>query len=306
MQPAAGRKAEAIRVILVTGPSGAGRSTATRALEDLGYEVIDNIPLTLLPRLFKGPPLERPLALGIDCRTRDFDVGNLLAAAEVMRAETSFDFTLLYLDCAPDVLLRRFSETRRRHPFRNAATPALGIEMERRLLEPVRDAADILIDTTGFNPHDLKAEIGRWFALTTDARMRIAVTSFSYKRGVPAGMDLVLDCRFLRNPHWEPALRPLDGRAPQVADHVRMDPRWQPFWKGLLDLLDLLLPGYAEEGKSHLAIGIGCSGGQHRSVMVAESLAKTLAEMGWPVSKRHLELERRGAAPGRPTGDDQE
>ena len=295
MTSAPGEDAPA-RLVLVSGPSGAGRSTAIHALEDLGYEVIDNLPLSLVPRLLDGPPLPRPLALGIDVRNRDFSTAGFLDLIERLagRPETRPD--LLYLDCSADVLIRRFSETRRRHPLAPSERPAEGVEREIDLLRPIRLRADVLIDTSEMTPHDLRAEIARIFDPEATAAMAVSVQSFSYKRGMPRGVDMVFDCRFLRNPHWEAALRPLDGRDARVAAYVEADPRFDPFFVKMRDLLLELLPAYVAEGKTHLAIGFGCTGGQHRSVAVAEKLAKALAEAGWHVSKRHRELERRAPA----------
>lgn len=280
------------RVVCVTGPSGAGRTTAINSLEDLGYEAIDNMPLALTPRLFDGEPLERPIALGIDLRTRGFSVeGFLEMAAEFDRAP-GIDCSLLFLDCSPETLLRRYASTRRRHPAAPAEYPAEGVTRERDLLAPIRQRAELLIDTTELTPHDLRAEIARWFASNESLGLAVSLHSFSYKRGIPRGLDMVFDCRFLRNPYWEEALRPLDGRDAHVAAHVRGDPRFDAFFERLLGLTELLLPAQVEEGKAHLAIGFGCTGGRHRSVMVTESLADALAKGGWRVSKRHRELER--------------
>jgi UPF0042 nucleotide-binding protein len=293
------------RIVLVTGPSGAGRSTAVRALEDLGYEAIDNLPLSFLPRLAKGPPLERPLALGLDVRNRDFAAGALARAPDRLAALFGEPAQILFLDCDEEVLLRRFSETRRPHPLSPDGDPATGIRLERGLLARIRARADILIDTSRLSPHDLRAAVERWFMPPGGRPLTVTIESFSYKRGLPPAPDIVMDCRFLRNPHWVEALRPLDGRAPEVADHIRADPRFAPFFERLRDMVALLLPAYREEGKAHLGIALGCTGGQHRSVMVAESLAQALAEEGWRVSKRHRELERRAetaaAAPGATT-----
>lgn len=282
------------RLVMVTGPSGAGRSTAVHALEDLGYEAIDNLPLRLVPRLTEGTPTGRPVALGLDVRNRDFNVAALMDLIEGLGADPRVGLDVLYLDCAPTELSRRYSQTRRRHPL-DFATPGEGIDREIDLLAPVRARADHLIDTTDFTPHDLTAEIGRWFALTRAARMAVSVQSFSYRLGVPRGVDFVFDCRFLRNPHWVPALKALDGRDDSVATYVEGDPRFAEFFEKLSDLMLMLLPASVEEGKSYLSIAFGCTGGQHRSVAVAEKLGKVLAEAGWPVSKRHRELERRAA-----------
>ncbi|NDR56835.1 RNase adapter RapZ [Aliiruegeria sabulilitoris] len=289
------------RFVLVTGPSGAGRSTAIRALEDLGYEVIDNLPLSLVPRLLEGGPHGPALALGIDTRNRDFSTGAFL---DLLARLGERDVELLYLDCQPDILLRRYSETRRRHPLAPAESPAEGIARDFDLMSPIRVRADIVIDTSELTIHELRAEIDRWFGSAPDNRLALSVHSFSYKRGLPRGLDMVFDCRFLRNPYWEPKLRGLDGLSREVSDYVAADPRFDPFFDKVRELALLLLPAYVEEGKSYLAIGFGCTGGQHRSVTVAERLGNTLANAGWQVSIRHRELERRAtpAGSGRQTG----
>ncbi|MFT5065092.1 MAG: UPF0042 nucleotide-binding protein [Yoonia sp.] len=282
-------------IVLVTGPSGAGRSTAINALEDLGFEVIDNLPLSLLPRLLDGPPPSRPLALGLDVRNRDFSTDGLIAAIEGLRVRSDVVAQVLYLDAAEEELVRRYSETRRRHPLAPAGPPLAGIQKERELLMPIRARADVLIDSTGSTVHDTRAEVDKWFAPSNGRFLGVTVHSFSYKRGLPRGLDIVMDCRFLRNPHWEPALRALDGRDAAVAAYVAADPRFDPFFDKIKSLADLLLPAHKEEGKTHLSIGFGCTGGQHRSVTVAERLFEALAQDGWQVSKRHREMERRDA-----------
>jgi UPF0042 nucleotide-binding protein len=295
MTPADPPQQTAARVVFVTGPSGAGRSTAINALEDLGFEAIDNIPLGLLPLLLEGPPPDRPMALGIDARNRDYSAAGLVAAHARLATSPGFAPDLLYLDCAADVLQRRYSETRRRHPMAPEADPAQGIAQELALLGPVRAAASVLIDTSGLTPHDLRAEITRLFAPEGAGRLAITVTSFSYRRGLPTGADLVFDCRFLRNPHWDAALRPEDGRAAEVQSYIAADPRFAPFRDQVMAMAELLLPAFQAEGKSHLTIAFGCTGGQHRSVAMTEILSAHLAEQGWPVSKRHREVEQRRA-----------
>ncbi len=283
-------------LVLVTGPSGAGRSTAIHAMEDLGFEVIDNLPLSLVPRLLDGPPLGRRIALGLDVRNRDFNSTTLIELIDTLTRDPAVALEVLYLDCAPGELIRRYSETRRRHPLAPSETPDLGIAREIDLLVPIRARADHLIETTDMSPHDLKAEIAQWFDQGKTAALAVSVQSFSYKRGVPRGVDMIFDCRFLRNPHWDPALRTFDGRDDAVLAHIAQDPRFALFYEKLLDLITLLLPAHRDEGKAHLTIGFGCTGGQHRSVAVAELLAKDLAKAGWPVSKRHRELERKAAS----------
>ena len=289
-------------LVFVTGPSGAGHSTAINALEDLGYEAIDNLPLSLVGRLLGGPPLERPLALGRDVRNRDFSARALLEVIAESAVSQGYSSELLYLDCRDDVLLRRFSETRRRHPLEPNGDPARGIAREHDLLAGVRARADVLIDTSELSPHDLREELGRFFMVGGAPILSVSVQSFSYKRGLPRGVDMVLDARFLRNPHWDADLRALDGRDPAVDAHIAADERAEEFRDRILSLVRFLLPAYKNEGKSYLTVAFGCTGGQHRSVAMAETLARALAKEGWPVSIRHRELERHAdrSAPGGP------
>ncbi len=281
------------KIVLVTGPSGAGRSTAINAFEDLGFETIDSMPLALLPRLLTGPPLERSMALGIDVRTRDFEPAKVLELLDTIDELASYDGTLLFLDSTVETLLRRYSETRRRHPLTPDETPIKGIEQEKQLLEPLRDRAGTLIETTHFTPHELKAEIGMVFAEEKSETLAVSVQSFSYKRGAPRGLDMMLDCRFLRNPHWQESLRSKTGMDAEVKAYVAADDRYEIFFKQLFDMVLLLLPAYQQEGKAHFSIGLGCTGGQHRSVAITEELSKALADGGWQVSIRHREMERR-------------
>ncbi|WP_298844349.1 RNase adapter RapZ [uncultured Roseobacter sp.] len=284
---------QARRIIFVTGPSGAGRSSALKVLEDAGYEAIDNLPLRLLDALLAGPENDKPMALGIDPRNRDFSTTRIIDTLGSLAVTPGVAPELLYLDCHPDVLLRRYSETRRRHPLSPDDRPAAGIQREIDILLPLRARADVLIDTSDLNVHQLRAETENWFAPDGEHRLSVSVQSFSYKRGLPRSVDIVFDCRFLTNPYWEKDLRSLDGRDNRVAEYVSRDVRFADFIKKVEDLGEFLLPAYRDEGKSHLAIAFGCTGGQHRSVTVAERLALRLAEEGWQVSIRHRELDLR-------------
>ncbi|HBQ37099.1 MAG TPA: RNase adapter RapZ [Rhodobacteraceae bacterium] len=281
------------RVVLVTGPSGAGRSTSIKVLEDVGYEAIDNLPLSLLPRLLAGSPIDRPLALGLDVRNRDFSTTALLETIDMLSQMDDVKAELLYLDCNLDILARRYSETRRRHPLAPAETPVQGIRREIDLLVPIQARADVLIDTSNLSPHELCAEIEHWYAPDAGQRLAVSVHSFSYKRGIPRGVDMIFDCRFLKNPYWEESLRNLDGRNIEVAKYIATDARFSSFFNKVVDLMEMLLPAYIDEGKAHLSIGFGCTGGQHRSVAVAEKLVNALVEKKWQVSIRHREMERR-------------
>jgi UPF0042 nucleotide-binding protein len=281
------------RVVLVTGPSGAGRSSAIKVLEDLGFEAIDNMPLRLIPALLDDLDAGKSMALGIDPRTRDFSLAAVVDALGLIAQDASVVPELLYLDCATEVLLRRFSETRRRHPLAEGGRLLAGIERELKILGPVRELADILIDTSDLNVHELRTEVEHWFSNGANHRLSVSVQSFSYKRGLPRSVDMVFDCRFLKNPYWEPSLRSATGKEQRVADYIASDSRFVPFLKKVQDLALWLLPAYLDEGKSHLSIAFGCTGGQHRSVAMAENLATTLNTEGWQVSLRHRELDRR-------------
>ncbi|MEM6594411.1 MAG: RNase adapter RapZ [Pseudomonadota bacterium] len=285
-------------VVLVTGPSGAGRSTAINALEDLGFETIDNIPISLVSRLLDGPSLETPLALGLDIRNRDFSPERVAQLGDDLAARPGLDHQLVFIDADADTLIRRYSETRRRHPLAPNASPREGVEQEIALLAPLRASADILIDTSSMTPHELKAEVAGWFSANTSTHLALTIESFSYKRGLPRGADLVWDCRFLKNPHWERELRAKTGESAEVADFVKADPRYAPFLAQLMEMAELLLPAFRDEGKAHLGLALGCTGGKHRSVAVAEEFGRALANKGWQVSIRHRELERRLAGVG--------
>ncbi|MBI4967566.1 MAG: RNase adapter RapZ [Rhodospirillales bacterium] len=279
------------RMVIVTGLSGAGRTSALKELEDLGYEAVDNLPLSLLPSLVRpGEAQARPLAVGIDIRTRDFGAGPVLAEIDRLLAEAHLDLTLLFIDCEDEVLARRYTETRRRHPLAQDRPLLDGIGHERQLMRPLRDRADTVIDTSRLAPGDFKRLIDGQFALSRQSRLVVFVTSFAYRHGLPREADLVFDARFLANPHYVFDLRPQSGRDRPVADFIAADPGFAPFFQGLTDLLAPLLPRFAQEGKSYLTIAVGCTGGKHRSVFVAERLARWLTEIGQPVELRHRDL----------------
>ena len=281
-----------IRLILVSGPAGAGRTTAIRSLEDLGFEAIDNLPLDLVESVLKPKKASEKIAIGLDTRGRDFSVEGLLGLLNSLSRLEFVDFELLYLSCTREVLLRRYSETRRRHPLADGKSPNEGIEKELILLEPIRHKADILIETSELTPHDLKASIKKLFSNTGVNLLSISLKSFSYKRGLPRGTDMTLDCRFLKNPHWQDELRDKTGLDSSVREFVASDPKFSEFIERVTKLLLFLLPSFKEEGKSSVEIGFGCTGGVHRSVAVTETVAKKLADSGWNVSIKHREIGR--------------
>jgi UPF0042 nucleotide-binding protein len=284
------------RVVLITGLSGAGHSTALKAFEDLGYEAVDNLPLSLLRSLVaaesvEAATLERPVAIGVDIRTRGFAVDTLLGEVDRLKARPELEAILLYLDCNDEVLRLRYTETRRRHPLVADRPVPDVIRAEREMLEPLRERADVTIDTSGHTVGELKRRIAAQFAVDRPSAMAIFVTSFAYRRGLPREADLVFDVRFLDNPHYQPALRPLSGRDDLVGHFIASDPDFPAFLKALTDLLGPLLSRYEAEGKSYLTIAVGCTGGRHRSVFVAERLAAWLTEQGRRVSLSHRDLE---------------
>ncbi len=298
-------EADPIRVVLVSGLSGAGKTTALKLLEDMGYEAVDNLPLSLLRRLtFPGEDMagsahRRALAVGIDTRTRDFQPDRLADLIAELKQRPDLAVQLLFFDCDDDVLLKRFTATRRRHPLAGDRPVADGIAAERRLMGPLKRAADLVLDTTAVSLPDLRPALSAQFALDDEPGLSIMVVSFSYRLGLPREADLVFDVRFLRNPHYVEALRPQTGEAAAVADYVRADPGFADFFHRLSGLVGSLLPRYAAEGKRYLTIGIGCTGGRHRSVVVAEALGNALREAGQHVEIRHRDRHLPSAEPTR-------
>jgi RNase adaptor protein for sRNA GlmZ degradation len=280
------------RLVLVTGMSGAGRSTALRILEDDGYEAIDNLPLNLLRAVVNEVGLQRPIALGVDIRTRDFAAAPVLEQLDELAGNPNFATTLLFVDCDDEVLVRRFTETRRRHPLAQGRPVADGIAVERRLVAPLRERADMVIDSSHLAPADLRQQLLGRFGREEGLGMSVFVTSFSFRQGLPREADLVFDVRFLTNPHYEPELKPLSGQDAAVAAYVERDPGFAPFFSQLTAMLGGLLPRYEREGKSYLTIAIGCTGGRHRSVFVAERLAAWLGAGDHPVHLAHRDIAR--------------
>ncbi len=282
------------RVLLITGMSGAGKSSALKALEDMGYETVDNAPLSLLgslvPRGRQRADI-RPLAIGIDIRTRDFGAAMLIGEIGKLIKRPGLDVRLAFMDCDDDVLTRRYTETRHRHPLAEDRPLTDGIRHERRLVAPLIEEADVAIDTSDMTLADLKRVLEGHFRVDSEHGLGVFVTSFSYKKGLPREADLVFDVRFLRNPHYEPRLKDLTGKERAVGDYIRRDKDYAGFMARLEKLLKPLLPRYAGEGKSYLTIAVGCTGGRHRSVFVAERLARWLAAEGERVQVHHRDME---------------
>ncbi len=281
-------------VTIITGMSGAGRSEAADVLEDLGYFVIDNLPPMLIGKVAElGKSAENPVryALVVDVRSGDF-LHDLSAAIDELRRNGAHT-RVLFLDAADEVLVRRYEATRRRHPLSDTDRVSDGITRERALLEPLKGEADLIVDTSSLNVHQLRNRLKELFAEhAADTVMHVNVVSFGYKHGLPIDVDLVFDCRFLANPHWVDELRPLTGKDPAVRDYVLARPKTLPFLAQLDNLLELTLPGYEREGKAYLSIGVGCTGGRHRSVVVAEQLGEQLRGHGYRVAVHHRDVER--------------
>lgn len=280
-------------IIVLTGLSGAGKSHALKCFEDMGYEAIDNIPLNMLglvARQVRGRDVPQHIALGVDVRSRDFSPENLLAALKNWRLSKANKVSLVFLDCDDEALQRRFTETRRKHPLALDRPVEDGITLERELLAPVRAVADDVINTTTFSVHDLKRYVRDHFSSET-SELLLFVTSFSFREGLPRDADMVIDVRFLSNPHWDESLRPLNGKDAPVQAYIEQDKDFAPFFERLCQLLVPMLPRYKEEGKSYFTVAVGCTGGKHRSVFVTEKLAGFLSGLGYKLGVRHRDLK---------------
>jgi UPF0042 nucleotide-binding protein len=281
-------------VTLITGLSGAGRSEVAKCLEDLGYFVVDNLPPSLIPKMAElveatGGP--QRLAIVADARGGKF-FGDLAQALQELRKRRIATRTL-FLEAAEDVLVRRFAETRRKHPLAPEDRRVDGIRKEREIMEALRGEADLIIDTSELTPQALRERVREVFSRTAPlAAIHVGVVSFGYKYGVPRDADLVIDVRFLPNPYWVEELRPLPGSEPVVRQHVSTQPHYARFIERLRALLDEMLPGYLSEGKSYLTVAIGCTGGRHRSVVVADELVEFFRERGLPVNLEHRDVDR--------------
>jgi UPF0042 nucleotide-binding protein len=285
--------AHSSELVILTGMSGSGKLSALKAFEDLGYYSVDNLPLELIPRFAdlvrQSAEIERA-ALVVDVR-EGMRLDRFPAILKKVRKV--LDTRVVFLEASEEALVRRFSETRRPHPMGRGDTVVQGIRAERKRLDPIRNVADIVLDTTKFNVHELRAHINSQFERETgDRSLTISSTSFGFKNGVPAEADLVFDVRFLPNPHFVPEFRKLTGRHPKVAKYIRQFPQTQEFLDKVTDMLKFLLPHYVDEGKSYLTVAFGCTGGQHRSVFIAEEMKKRLGAEGHRVKTAHRDMPR--------------
>lgn len=291
------------RVVLVTGLSGAGRSSILRVLEDLGYEAVDNPPLTLVEELVSRG--ERRVAIGLDARSRGFDATAVLSTLERLQLNHSLRPELVFAYANEEALLRRFTETRRRHPLAPGGRVVDGIAQEAALTASLQDAADWVVDTSDTPLPVLRRLVESRFA-SDQLGVTVSLVSFGYPHGLPREADLVFDARFLRNPHYDPHLRPKTGLDPEVASYVEADPDFGAFFAQIEAMLRLLLPRFAQEGKKYVTIAIGCTGGRHRSVRIVERLAAQMRGLcsnrdgldmrAWQVTVAHRELLKAGVA----------
>lgn len=280
-------------LVILTGLSGSGKASALKAFEDLGYYAVDNLPLALIPNFAELVEHARDIrraVLVVDVRE-----GQSLEQFPglVKEIRRTLPTTIVFLEASKEALLARYSETRRPHPLGRSERVPRALEEERRLLEPIRQSADFVIDTTKFNVHELRAYIqGKFVREDEDKSLVISSVSFGYKRGVPLDADLVFDVRFLPNPHFVPEFRNLTGRDPKVESYILGFPQSREFLDRVTELLLFLLPQYIHEGKSYLTLAFGCTGGQHRSVMIAEEIARRLARHGYRIKTAHRDMPR--------------
>ncbi len=284
------------RILLVTGLSGAGKSTALTVLEDLGWEIIDNLPVRLLNRLISEPDEQTgPLAIGFDSRTRGFVPNDIITLVKQLAKRDDLAVTFMFIDCGDSELNRRYNETRRRHPMAQGRPLQEGIKAERELLEPIRRWADIVIDTSELSSNDLQNRVREMFVDQAAQPTTLTISSFGFARGMPPLADLVFDMRFLDNPHWVEGLRDLTGQDAKVGEHIERDPAFHTAFDQIRDLLLTILPRYQAQGKSYVHVAFGCTGGRHRSVFSAERMAADLRESGFSPTVRHRNLGSRAA-----------
>jgi RNase adapter protein RapZ len=281
-------------IVVITGMSGAGRSTAAKSLEDLGWFVVDNLPPGLLPTMVdlaaRSHGAVPRIAAVVDVRSRAFSTDLKSAITEVGARGAAA--RVVFLEAAEDTLVRRFDSERRPHPLQGSGRVTDGIAAERELLREVRGDADLVIDTSRLNVHELRARMRDFFGRGTTAVLRLSIVSFGYKYGLPVDADLVADCRFLPNPHWIAELAPMTGRDDPVREYVLSQPGAGEFLYHYAELLNVVLPGYEREGKRFVTLAIGCTGGKHRSVAMADELAARIAGLGVDVQVVHRDLGR--------------
>ena len=275
------------QLIIITGASGAGRTTAINVFEDVGFESVDNIPISMIDSLVLSKTRNKNLALGVDIRTREFSPENL---RKLLSKYKKMVVKIIFLDCDSNKLLKRFNETRRSHPLSGVKSLSEALVEEMEYLKPIKDFANIIIDTTDYSPTDLREKLLNNLSIAKIKKFSILIQSFSYKNGLPRNFDMIFDCRFLKNPYWISNLKKLDGRDKKVQDFLSSSREFKIFFSKVLSLINFLIPQVQKEGKSQFSIGFGCTGGQHRSVVFVNMLRNKLNSDGHNVLSNHRDL----------------
>ena len=279
-------------LILVIGQSGAGRTTVIHILDDQGFDTLDNVPVHLIPQVASTNLEDKPLAIGLDLRSKSFSLQKLMREINNWKTLSKSRVVILFLECSLEILIKRFSLSRRPHPVAGENNLELSIKKELKLIAPLREKADFVLDTSNTSPNELRLKLGSIFSVANNRNIQIMVQSFSYSIGYPTGIDMIFDCRFLKNPNWVEALKDLNGTDEAVKDYLNKDKNWITFKKNLLQMISIVIPAFEREGKSYLSIGLGCTGGQHRSVFVAEQLYNYLLSKDCDVKILHTILQK--------------
>ncbi len=279
-------------LILVIGQSGAGRTTVIHILDDQGFDTLDNVPVHLIPRVASTDLGDKPLAIGLDIRSKSFSLQNLMKEINNWKALSKSRVVILFLECNLEILIKRFTLSRRPHPVPGENNLEISIKRELKLIAPLREKADFVLDTSNTSPNELRLKLGSILPLANKRSIQIMLQSFSFRSGFPIGLDMVFDCRFLKNPNWVSGLKDLNGTDDEVKGYLHKDKSWASFKKNVLQMLFTIIPAFEREGKSYLSIGFGCTGGQHRSVFVAEQLYKHLSDKKQDVRILHTILQK--------------
>ncbi len=279
-------------LILVIGQSGAGRTTVIHILDDQGFDTLDNVPIHLISQVASTNLEDKPLAIGLDLRSKSFSLQKLMGEINNWRTFSKSRVVILFLECSLEILIKRFSLSRRPHPVAGENNLELSIKKELKLIAPLREKADFVLDTSNTSPNELRLKLGSLFSSANNRNIQIMVQSFSYSIGYPKEIDMIFDCRFLKNPNWVEGLKDLNGTDEAVKDYLNKDKSWTTFKKNLCQMISVVIPAFEREGKSYLSIGLGCTGGQHRSVFVAEELYNYLLNKGYDVKILHTILQK--------------
>ena len=279
-------------LILVIGQSGAGRTTVIHILDDQGFDTLDNVPVHLIPQVASTNLEDKPLAIGLDLRSKSFSLQKLMREINNWKTLSKSRVVILFLECSLEILIKRFSLSRRPHPIAGESNLELSIKKELKLIAPLREKADFVLDTSNTSPNELRLKLGSIFSLANNRNIQIIVQSFSYSIGYPTEVDMIFDCRFLKNPNWVQGLKDLNGTDEAVKDYLNKDKSWTTFKKNLFQMISLVIPAFEREGKSYLSIGLGCTGGQHRSVFVAEQLYNYLLYKDCDAKILHTSLQK--------------